>query len=353
MPSSSLFFSENLQSDLIFLLSGYAPSQVFVLCDTTTAALCLPVVKDFKCLEQACFLTIPAGDLHKDVTSLTTVWEGLSRQGGTRKSVLINLGGGMVTDLGGFAAASFKRGIDVINLPTSILGAVDASVGGKTGINFNGLKNEIGAFHLPKAVVFYAPFFRTLDKKNVLSGFAEMLKHGLLSDSVYLAQLLSLDLSQPGNAAFMDAVRRSVGIKVDITTKDPTEKSLRKALNLGHTTAHAFESLSHHRGEPVLHGYAVAWGLICELYLSAKKLGFPSQTLQQVIRFVKKAYGIFHITCDDYAYLIETMTHDKKNENATINFTLLEAVGDIRLDQTADKALIEEMFDFYRDAMGI
>ncbi len=353
MISDRLIFTDQLEKDLQRVLSGYDSSQVFVLCDTNTAAYCLPVIRKYACLHQARFITLPAGDQHKDIEGITTVWSELSQHGGTRKSVLVNLGGGMVTDLGGFAAASFKRGIDTINIPTTILGAVDAAVGGKTGINFNGLKNEIGAFHQPKSVLFYAPFFKTLDRENILSGFAEMLKHGLLSDVAYLNSLLALDLDNPGSDDFQEAVRRSVTIKDEITTQDPHEKGLRKALNLGHTMGHAFESLSHHRNKPVLHGYAVAWGLVCELYLSMKLLGFSSQTVQRMTYFVRDAYGPFNFGCSDYPYLLEAMTHDKKNDNATINFTLLDDVGSIRLDQTASESLIEESLDFFRDTMGI
>jgi len=353
MISDRLIFTDQLEKDLQRVLSGYDPSQVFLLCDTNTTACCLPTIQHFACLQQATFITIAAGDQHKNVEQITTVWTVLSQQGGTRKSILVNLGGGMVTDLGGFAAASFKRGIDVINIPTTILGAVDAAVGGKTGINFNGLKNEIGDFHQPKAVLFHAPFFKTLDRQNVLSGFAEMLKHGLLSDAAYLNSLFLLDIDRPGSGDFQEAVRRSVAIKDDITTQDPHERGLRKALNLGHTVGHAFESLSHHRNKPVLHGYAVAWGLVCELYLSMKLLGFSSQTVQRMMFFVRDSYGPFAIGCEDYPFLLEAMTHDKKNENATINFSLLSDVGFIRLDQTASQSLIEESFDFFRDAMGI
>lgn len=353
MTSDRLIFTDQPETDLQNILSAYAPSQIFILCDTNTATRCLPSIRDFACLKQATVITVQAGDQHKDVETLSAIWSVLSKQGGTRKSVLINLGGGMITDLGGFAAASFKRGIDTINIPTTILGAVDAAVGGKTGINFNGLKNEIGAFHQTKAVLFYAPFFNTLDKENILSGFAEMLKHGLLSDVAYLNSLFALDLNQPGSEAFQEAVRRSVAIKETITTKDPHEKGLRKALNLGHTMGHAFESLSHHRNKPVLHGYAVAWGLVCELYLSMKVLGFPSHLVQRMTYYIRDEYGSFVFDCDDYPYLIEAMTHDKKNESSAINFTLLDAVGSVRLDQHAPKSLIEESLDFFRDVMGI
>ena len=353
MSASHLIFSENLHNDLNNLLRTYAANQIFVLTDTNSATLCLPALKGAKGLHAAKFLTIPAGDEHKNVESLSTVWQFLSSQGATRKSVLVNLGGGMVTDLGGFAAASFKRGIDCIHIPTTVLSAVDAAVGGKTGINFNGLKNEIGAFHLPAAVLFHAPFFGSLDRANILSGYAEMLKHGLLSDVEYWNELLALDLEHPDSPEFLKAVKRSVEIKDDITTKDPKEKGLRKALNLGHTAGHAFESLSHQQGQPVLHGYAVAWGLLCELFLSMRQLDFPASLLQSYIRFVREEYGVYPISCKDYPALYEAMTHDKKNESSTINFTLLSGIGEIKLDQTANRQQIEEMLDFYCDALGI
>lgn len=353
MSASHLIFSENLQNDLNNLLSNYAADQIFVLTDTNSEKHCLPQLKDAEGLKAARFLTIPAGDDHKNVENLSAVWQFLSSQGATRKSVLVNLGGGMVTDLGGFAAASFKRGIDCIHIPTTVLSAVDAAVGGKTGINFNGLKNEIGAFHLPVAVVFYTPFFGSLDHANILSGYAEMLKHGLLSDVAYWNELLALDLEHPESPAFLKAVKRSVEIKDDITTKDPKEQSLRKALNLGHTAGHAFESLSHQEGKPVLHGYAVAWGLLCELYLSMRQLDFPTALLQSYIRFVREEYGVYPISCKDYPALYEAMTHDKKNEGSTINFTLLSGIGELKLDQTANRQQIEEMLDFYCDALGL
>lgn len=347
MTSTQLLFSENHEKELSLLLTDYSPEQVFILCDNITFSLCLPSIIGFACLKNAKVLTIPAGDGNKNVENLCSVWQFLSQNGGTRKSVLINLGGGMVTDLGGFAASTFKRGIDCIHIPTTVLAAVDAAVGGKTGINFNGLKNEIGAFHLPKAVLFSSAFYKSLDINNILSGFAEMLKHGLLSDVSYLGELFDLDLNNPGSQTFSFAVRRSVEIKEDIVSKDPKEQGIRKALNLGHTVGHAFESLSHNRNNPVLHGYAVAWGIVCELYLSNKKLGFPKQTFEQVINFVGDKYGFFEISSQDFPYLIEVMTHDKKNESSTINFTLLSDIGKISLNQTADMSLIEEMLSFF------
>lgn len=353
MDKSKISFTEDINKNISEAINIYDKSQIFVLTDSTTTKKCLPLINALNNIDKSHYIEIEASDTYKNIESLSKIWMSLSTHGATRKSVLINIGGGMVTDIGGFAASSFKRGISFINIPTTILAAVDASVGGKTGINFNGLKNEIGAFSIPKEVIICNRFFKTLDRENILSGFAEMLKHGLLSNNSYLKELLSLDLTKPESPEFLSAIKTSVKIKENITEQDPTEKGLRKALNLGHTAGHAFESLSHHRKDPVLHGYAVAYGIMCELYLCLKRFDFPQETFQRINYFIKEEYGIFHISCDDYPYLLNAMTHDKKNTSKEINFTLLSDIGKIKLNQTADAKEIEEALDFYQDFMGI
>ena len=259
----------------------------------------------------------------------------------------------MVTDLGGFAAATFKRGIRYINIPTTLLGAVDAAVGGKTGINFNGLKNEIGAFAPAEAVLVAVSFFRTLSREHLLSGFAEMLKHGLISTTAIYDRLFMLDLSRPDSAEMLSCLEESIGVKQRVVEQDPHEAGIRKSLNFGHTVGHAFESFSHHSHHPVQHGYAVAWGLVCELILSHRRLGFPLDVVRRFAAFVRENYGVFPITCSDYDYLYERMTHDKKNDADTINFTLLSDVGKVVIDQTATRQEIEVVLDLYRDMFGI
>ena len=344
-----------LQAHLHSLLSPYDSAQIFVLCDENSRQHCLPILASLHpaFCQEARIVCLPAGDEHKNIHSLSQVWQALSQGQATRKALLINVGGGMISDLGGFAAATFKRGIDVINIPTTLLSCVDAALGGKTGINFNGLKNEVGAFYPAKAVVIHTPFFQTLDYANRCSGYGEMLKHGLLSSQEHWNEVLSLDLNNCQSESFGQAVLHSMLVKEKIVAQDPKEEGLRKALNLGHTIGHAFESLSHHRQEPVPHGYAVAWGLICELYLSTKLLGFPHAPLQEAIYCIKELYSAFHFTCDDYPYLLESMHHDKKNCDRAIRFALLSDVGEIHIDQTADEKLIEESLDFYRDVFGI
>lgn len=348
MERQHIILSSNLEKSLTDAITSQKADKLFVLTDETTQKLCLPLIKDFPCMSGASPIVIKAGDENKSLEAVVHVWEELQHMGATRHSLLINLGGGMVTDLGGFAASTFKRGIHLINIPTTLLSMVDASVGGKTGFNFGGLKNEIGVFRNASSVILDTTFLNTMDHENILSGYAEMLKHGLINNEKMLAELLTFDVEHPDLNVLQRMVAESVEVKQRIVLEDPTEQGIRKALNLGHTIGHAFESLALKR-QPVLHGYAVAWGLVCELYLSVVKMGFPTERMRQVVRFIFDNYGRMPISCNDYPTLIELMTHDKKNVAGKINFTLLGAVGDIRINQTATKEEIEETLDFYRE----
>lgn len=339
----------DIQHDLAQLLKKLNYDGLFVLTDENTQQNCLPLLADIPEIQIAQKHTIPAGDENKKIESLLSVWKFLTENGANRKSLLINLGGGMLTDLGGFAAATFKRGIDFVNIPTTLLGAVDAAVGGKTGINFNGLKNEVGVFAPAVAVMIDADFFKSLDNTNLLSGYAEMLKHALLDSPEKLEQLLLFDFDTIDYQRLNNLLFESVLVKERIVKEDPKEQGIRKALNLGHTFGHAFESLSYETNQPIPHGYAVAWGTVCELYLSFMQLGFPKKDLLAIAYFVKENYGIYSFTCQDYPRLYELMLHDKKNESSTINFTLLKAVGEIEINQTAGRKEIEETLDFLRE----
>ena len=352
MEKQKVVICEQLKKVLSEEIAACKADRIFVLTDETTHRLCLPVVAGYEALKGAEIITIGVSDTNKTLESVSHVWNELQRRGATRHSLLINLGGGMVTDLGGFAASTFKRGLHFINIPTTLLAMVDASVGGKTGFNFGGLKNEIGVFQNADCVILDTLFLQTLDQENILSGYAEMLKHGLISTEEHWAELLNFDIEQPDLKELGLLVAKSVQVKQHIVTEDPTEKGIRKALNLGHTIGHAFESLSLQRSltqHPTLHGYAVAYGLVCELYLSATKTGFPVDKMRQTVRFIFDHYGRMPITCDDYPTLLELMTHDKKNTGRDINFTLLGSIGDIRINQTATKQEIEEALDFYRE----
>lgn len=348
--NQKVIVSGNLERDLVNAIAECEHDKIFILTDQTTHDMCLPKLQNFLCLKGAQSIVIKAGDTNKTLDSLAEVWTALSQGGATRHSLMINLGGGMVTDLGGFAASTFKRGIDFINIPTTLLAMVDASVGGKTGINFGGLKNEIGVFSDSKFVIINTQFLDTLDHDNICSGYAEMLKHGLISDDKHWAELVGFNLAQPDLAQLQRMVAESIKVKERIVTEDPHEHGIRKALNLGHTVGHALESFAMKHGRPVLHGYAVAYGMVCELYLSVRKTGFPTDKMHQTVRFILDHYGRLPYTCDDYPELLELMRHDKKNTSGIINFTLLGGIGDIRINQTATKEEIEEALDFLREA---
>lgn len=347
MSKQQIIAATDVAVALSDLLQNISYDRLFVLTDEHTARLCYPLVAD--ALVGAHLITIAAGDENKHVDSLCHVWSELSQHGATRHSLLVSLGGGMVTDLGGFAAATFKRGIACINVPTTLLAMVDAAVGGKTGINLHSLKNEVGAFYPAEAVVVSSQFLQSLDGENIASGFAEMIKHGLISTEEHWAQLMRYDLHRPDLEELQALIMESIRTKENIVEQDPTEQHIRKALNLGHTLGHAFETLAMRRGAPCLHGYAVAWGLMGELYLSHVREGFPSDKLRQTVNYIKEVYGAFAFTCKDYEELYALMRHDKKNVGTDIIFTLLGGIGDIRINRTATKEEIFEMLDFVRE----
>lgn len=343
-----VIISRHLKTELAKAIAECEHDRIFVLVDETTNKLCWSLVKDYLCLKDAQTIIIGATDRRKNLDTLVHVWESLQQGKATRHSLLINLGGGMVTDLGGFAASTYKRGINFINIPTTLLAMVDASVGGKTGINFGGLKNEIGVFNDAEFVLLDTNWLRTLDEENIRSGYAEMLKHGLIADETMWAELINFNLAQPDLRQLASMLDKSVRIKERIVAEDPHEKGIRKALNLGHTFGHAFESWAMKR-QPVLHGYAVAFGLIAELYLATTQTDFPTERMHQTVNFIRSYYGSLPITCNDYPELIELMHHDKKNRGNEINVTLLGGIGDIRIDQTITEEDIKEALDFFRE----
>jgi 3-dehydroquinate synthase len=352
-----IFFTNDVATAVENVVADLKPSKIFVLVDTNTSYFVLPMLQQQSAtIKNANVITIPAGDLNKNLDNLAHVWRELTVASASRSALLINLGGGVVTDLGGFAAATYKRGMHCVNIPTTLLAAVDAAVGGKTGINFNGLKNQIGAFRVPEAVIISTVFFNTLSEHEILSGYAEMLKHSLLKSKKEFARVINFSpresLANPEE--FLDMLRDSVSVKADIVKKDPTEKGLRKALNLGHTAGHAIEEMSLEQSNPVAHGYAVAWGLVIDAILSSMLCNLSSDTLHVLASFVKEHYGVYNLNCKDYPHLIELMRHDKKNVDPEhITFTLLNAPGDIKLDAVATADQITAALDIYRDLMGI
>lgn len=345
-----IIYTNDVKETLADLIGQMAPASVHLITDTNVGRAVVPLIAD----PSWHIIEIQPGDEAKNLDSLASVWQQLVDQGATRRSAVINVGGGVVTDLGGFAAATFKRGVRFINVPTTLLSAVDAAVGGKTGINFAGLKNEIGAFAPADAVVISTRFFATLPAEELLSGYAEMLKHGLLDSPEAYAELLGYPILEADLDAMLPLLERSVKVKERIVTEDPLEKGLRRALNLGHTAGHAFEGLALRRGRHLPHGHAVAFGMIVELVLAHMREGFPSAELHRLAAYLKEqGYGNPGIECKDYAELLEFMHHDKKNDSPdSINFTLLAAPGRPLTDRTASAAEIETALDIFRDLIG-
>lgn len=345
--NSKIIYSRQVEQELLKWILKYSQRKIFLATEETVDKLWVSRYNTFLQSHGIKKVVIPAGENNKKIESVSIIWDFLSKNGGDRKSLLINIGGGMLTDLAGFAATTFKRGIDFLNVPTTLLSQVDASVGGKTGINFGGYKNEIGTFKEPVAVLINTDFLSTIDKENFISGFAEMIKHGLIYNPKHLADLEKFDIENIDYDLLQKIIRDSVNVKSYFVSNDPTEQNIRKALNLGHTIGHAFESYAMKQNRPILHGFAVAYGMIAELYLSVKKCNFPLQEFEKQTNWLLNLYGKFEISENDFEALFELMTHDKKNESGRINFTLLSEIGKIEINQNCDKALIYESLAFY------
>ena len=290
----SIIFTADAGMVLAELLDGTKHEDIFIVADKHTVLFCDRLFEKVDWLPSH-VTVLDCGEENKSVESVSRIWMMLSKQGARRSSILVCVGGGVVTDLGGFAASTFKRGMRCINVPTTLLAQVDASLGGKTGFNFNGLKNEIGTFSIPEKVIIDPRFLNHLPVRERMSGFAEMIKHGLLSNREYLTRLLNLEHQEMTQEYMLELIRRSVTIKNEIVTRDPREQGLRKVLNFGHTIGHAIESLSITRGTPLLHGEAVALGLVAELYLSVNEKGFPEEIYREVRNFVKQHYPPYHL----------------------------------------------------------
>lgn len=323
-------------------------SSIFILCDSNTATHCLPnflpVLESEVAIE---IVEIDAGESMKTISTCLEVWQALTELNADRKSVIINLGGGVITDLGGFIASTYKRGIDFINIPTSLLGMVDASVGGKNGVDLGHLKNQIGTITSPKTVIIDTDFLATLPQVQMRSGLAEMLKHGLIADSKYWQKFGALD--QIDFADFDSLVYESVAIKNKIVMQDPTEEGIRKALNFGHTLGHAIESyfLSDETKPDLLHGEAVAAGMVLESSISVQKELLSEIEFNEIIKVIKDIFGTIIFTEIDVMAIIDLLVHDKKNEYGEIRFALIDKIGRIIIDQTATELEIRNAFKIY------
>ncbi len=327
-----------------FQLAEKKNTQVAVLVDENTKAHCYSLL--FPHLPPHVLIEIRSGEEHKTLETCMHIWGALTQHAFGRQALLINVGGGVIGDMGGFCAATYKRGFSFIQVPTTLLAQVDASVGGKLGVDFQSFKNHIGVFCAPERVLIYPPFLQTLPPREVRSGFAEVLKHALIADASAWQRLRDVPLSEQ---AWETVIPESVQIKHKVVTADPTEKGLRKILNFGHTIGHAVESFLLTQPErKVLHGEAIAVGMICEAYLSTKVAGLAANALHEITHTLLNLYGKVPLNPEEDSILLELMRQDKKNEAQEINFSLLNRVGEACFNQHVALELIRESLAYYR-----
>ena len=344
--SYAVHFNERAYEKINTHLEETRYSKVFVLVDENTHENCLPNFMSQLSVEDFEIIEIESGEINKTIATCTGVWEALSELDADRKSLLINLGGGVITDLGGFVASCFKRGISFINVPTTLLAMVDASIGGKTGIDLGPLKNQIGVINQPEMVLIIPSFLKTLEERQLQSGFAEMLKHGLIQNKKYWEVLKLISKFDDLD----DLIYDSVLIKNKVVLQDPTEQNLRKILNYGHTLGHAVESyfLESENHETLLHGEAIAVGMVLEAYLSHKLSGLSEIELTDIKATFLKRYKKVNFTAEDIQVILSLLKFDKKNSHGNINFVLLNKIGLPTIDEQIPNNLYAEAFAYYK-----
>lgn len=347
----SIFIGDGAFDTLRAFLQQYEfkEDRVIILVDHDSRKYCLPVLmSNIQFLQKVYIVEIANGEENKTIDTCTHLWRNLADNAYDRNAILINLGGGAVSDLGGFVAATYKRGIRFINIPTTLLAMVDASGGGKVGINMEGLKNQIGLFAPPQAVFVIPEFLDTLPQRQMKSGFAEIIKHALIYNRSYWD-----DLSQKNFDSITDwkeLIDWSVEIKNYYVTEDPLDTGFRKVLNFGHTIGHSVETYSlEYDDEPLLHGEAIAIGLICELYLSYKLTDFKKTDLDEVINYIRTSFNHYYLPPDSLDFIMDTLKHDKKNTGAEFNFTLLTDIGNSLINQGCKNDMIRDSLLFYQN----
>ncbi len=346
--SYAIYFNTEAYTALNTVLKEKNYSKIFILVDENTHRDCLPLfLSSVETMADLEIIEMEAGETNKTIDTCVQIWHTLSELDADRKSLLINLGGGVVTDLGGFVASTFKRGMDFINVPTSLLAMVDASIGGKTGVDLGMLKNQIGVINQPQMVLVMVDFLKTLDKRQVSSGFAEMLKHGLITDESYWSELKGVTVIK----ALDPFIYKSIQIKNNIVQQDPNEHNLRKILNFGHTLGHAIESyfLQKDENTALLHGEAIAIGMILETFLSSKLCGLGKHQLEDIKNTILERYKKVSFQEKDIEAILELLKFDKKNSHGQINFVLLKYIGGALIDQRVPMVLFEEAFAYYKD----
>ncbi|MDP3312664.1 3-dehydroquinate synthase [Lutibacter sp.] len=343
-----IFFNNEAYEALNKYIHSKRPSIIFLLVDENTHEHCLPIVlQQIETKTIIEIIEIEAGEKFKNIETCSGVWNALTELGCDRKSLIINVGGGVITDLGGFVASTFKRGIDFVNIPTTLLSMVDASVGGKTGIDLGVLKNQIGLFSNPELVVIDPQFLKTISKRELISGLAEIIKYGLTYDIHIWNEIMSYKEFNTNNLSSL--IHRSIEIKNEVVLKDPKEAGLRKILNFGHTLGHAIESyfLENDLKDNLTHGEAIAIGMITESFLSMKLKNFAEEKVALIKKIILNIYGSVNISKEDYKPIMELLIHDKKNVGGAVKFVLLNDFEKFNLDCEASNKLIIEALDYY------
>ena len=344
-------FSKKAYHSLQAHLASTSYSSIFFLVDNNPKKHCLALfLEHFPDLEDAPVLCMEAGEEYKHLGSCEKIWQQLSDLGADRKSLLINVGGGVVTDLGGFVAAAFKRGIDFVNVPTSLLSMVDASVGGKTGVDFNGLKNQIGVITHPKLVLIDTQYLNTLPAEEYRSGYAEMLKHGIIQDPDYFSELS--EFKPLDQSTIVDHIHHSVAIKNKVVQQDLNESNFRKILNYGHTLGHAIETycLTQPHKENLLHGEAIAVGMVMEAYLASQHCGFAIDSAEEIRRVFLGIFPKVDFSKSDREAILALLKYDKKNSHGKTKFVLLHEIGQPAIDIEVSAENLNAAFDFYLGA---
>ena len=346
----SVFFSDLAYEKLASYLKPSLYSKIFILVDDNTSQYCLPYFMSKLATEiEIEIIELESGEINKNIATCTEVWSALSELGADRKSIIINLGGGVISDLGGFVACTFKRGIDFINVPTTLLAMVDASIGGKNGVDLGSLKNQIGIIREPKAVIIDTEFLSTLPANEMRSGLAEMLKHGLIFDRNYWNKFKNLSNLNTNDLNIL--IHQSIEIKNNVVLQDPTENGIRKALNFGHTLGHAIESyfLENENKTTLLHGEAIAVGMILESYLSMEKNLLTKEEYQEIKYVITDIFEQVEFSKNDIEKITELLIHDKKNEFGKVQFALLDGIGNVKINQYVSNELINSAFEDYKN----
>tara|TARA_R110002050_G_scaffold290260_3_gene443842 strand:- start:8904 stop:9983 length:1080 start_codon:yes stop_codon:yes gene_type:complete len=341
---------DNAMDELVeFVNQNYPKAKRFIIADSNIMQYCLPLIDSYLAklkVEQQVF-SIEAGEDSKSIDLAHQLWENFTDLAITRGDLILNIGGGVVSDLGGFVAATYKRGVDVINVPTTLLAMADASVGGKVGVNFHQLKNQLGYFSNPKGVFIYPDFLNTLPDKEFISGYAEMVKHALIADSEAWNKMRTK--GAPSIDFVTELLPSSVAIKNSFVKEDPTDKGIRKTLNFGHTIGHGIETLFMDSDTEVLHGEAVAAGMVAAAYISNKKSGLSDSDLIDISTYINEVFDLEFVTWLMAENLALPLKHDKKNAGSTLQFVLISAPGKAVYNQEVSMELALEAFEYVQE----